>query len=469
MKIQAVRFLFNVIQDKRSRQAGQAFILVMILLAVGATLVVPALRLSGTSLKSSQIVTRQSKELYAADAAQEYVMWKLLYNSYASIFTYNGQSDNFSVDVCGTPVSVSVVMRAVASWHGVVLSTDDTIKPTKTVSPTTNGGTTQTYTYTITLEQISDNTSQGLKAVYDILPDAFLSTAYVPGSSQWSEDGGTTWQIIGDPSRPGQGSNPSGSYGGQVRLRWPYSGDFDSQMREFHPEQVKKLSFQVSGAMGPNTKNYNWVVLAPWNTLSGAQAPITRGTGTSPKNGMLNVFKTSDRPYIPPDVLTTIGYTINIQSQEGSTDKIQQIDDYLPPGFSYSNNSTGGGFTTINPQYQQMENINGVQRWHLRWTFSPAVSIASGATLYLTFSASGIESASGSYYNELVVTPNNPVPQIFSDLGITYTDFNGAYTWNSAAVIVPAYDSSASAGDVTTNANLAVGTNTIGIFSYQVQ
>ncbi|MBI4181043.1 MAG: hypothetical protein HY528_03855 [Chloroflexi bacterium] len=469
IKRQAVRLRSLVpIRRQSEPQAGQAFILVLILLAIGALLVVPSLRFSGSSLKNSQIVTRQTRELYAADAAQEYVMWKLLYNNYASTFTYNGQSDNFSVDVCGIPVKVSVIMRAVVSWHGVTLSTDDVIKPTKSVSPTTNSGSSQTYTYTIALEQISDNISQGLNAIYDVLPDAFKSSSYVAGSSKWSEDGGTTWQTIGDPSLPGQGSNPSGSYGGQVRLRWPYSGNFTSPARDFYSEQVKKMSFQVNGTMGPNTKNYNWVVLAPWNTLSGAQSPITRDTGTSPKNGLLNVFKTADKAYIPPDVPTTINYTINIQSQEQSTDKITKIDDYLPPGFSYTNNSTGG-ITTSNP-ISTFETINGVQRWHLNWTFSGSgISIASGTTLYLTFSAIGTESASGSYYNEMLVTPSNPLPQIFSDLGMTYSDFNSSYTWNSAAVLVPAYDSSTSAGGTTTNANLALGTNTVGIFSYQVK
>ncbi len=448
---------------KRTGEAGQAFILVWILLAVGAMLVIPALKLSGTSLKSSQIVTRKAKNLYAADGAQEYVMWKLLYNNYTSFFTANGQQDNFSLDVCGIPVNVTVVMRAVASWHGVKLATDDVIKPTKTVSPTTNNGINQTYTYKIRLEQISDNVSQGLDAIYDILPDAFFNgSQYVAGSSTLSVDGGTPQSI----------ANPLPEvFGGQLRLRWPASGSFPSPIRDFHPEQVKELSFQVTGSMGPNTINYNWVVWKPWNTLSGAQAPITRGTGTTPKNGLLNVFKTTDHSFILPDVPTFINYTITIHSQEGSTDKINEVDDYLPPGFSYTENSTNSswGITNGNPQSRQVETINGVQRLHLKWTFQPAVSIASDATLYLTFKAYTQQSASGSYYNEMVVIPNNPLPAIFANLGVTYSDFNSAYTWNSSPVIVPAYDSSARAGDVTTDANLALTVGSVAIFSYQVR
>ncbi|MBI2288717.1 MAG: hypothetical protein HYU83_07075, partial [Chloroflexi bacterium] len=136
----------------------------------------------------------------------------------------------------------------------------------------------------------------------------------------------------------------------------------------------------------------------------------------------------------------------------------------------YTDNSTGG-ITTNNP-VKTYETINGVQRWHLRWSFSPNISIASGQTLYLTFRSTGTQGASGSYYNEMVVVPDNPLPKIFSDLGISYTDFNSSYTWNSAPVIVPAYDSSATAGSTTTtttDANLGLTTGSIAILSYQVR
>ena len=49
----------------RKKQAGQAFILVLIVLAIGAVLVVPSLRLTGTALMNSPIVERQIKGLYS--------------------------------------------------------------------------------------------------------------------------------------------------------------------------------------------------------------------------------------------------------------------------------------------------------------------------------------------------------------------------------------------------------------------
>ncbi len=62
---------------KRRGESGQAFIMLLIILAIGTLLVVPAMNLTSTSLKSSAIVQKEVTSLYAADGAQEYVMWKL--------------------------------------------------------------------------------------------------------------------------------------------------------------------------------------------------------------------------------------------------------------------------------------------------------------------------------------------------------------------------------------------------------
>jgi len=97
------------------------------------------------------------------------------------------------------------------------------------------------------------------------------------------------------------------------------------------------------------------------------------------------------------------------------------------------------------------------------------ISIAAGATKTMTFIARTSENVSGSYYNELVVQSKNPIPAVFSSLGLTYSDFNTGYTWNSAPVIVPAYDTETSSGNVTVSANLAVTTGGVAIASYQVR
>ncbi|MEE9398810.1 MAG: hypothetical protein V3V23_00905, partial [Dehalococcoidales bacterium] len=180
----------------RKSEAGQTFILVLILLAIGATMVVPTLGLTSTTLKSSQIVYRQSRGLYAAEAAQEYMLWKLKHTNFANTFTYDGEAQSFSFDACGVPVTATVIMRAVEGSVGLALATDDVIRPTKTVVPDNLASSyEETFTYMIELEQLSDNNTQGLDAIYDILPDRFGVGDYVLNSSELSVDDGP-WQDV---------------------------------------------------------------------------------------------------------------------------------------------------------------------------------------------------------------------------------------------------------------------------------
>jgi len=452
----------------RKGETGQAFILVLILLAIGALLIVPALRLTGTSLKSSQILARHVRAMYAADGAQEYVLWKLAYEpDYAASFTVEGQSDNFSVDICGKQVDVNVVMRAVPGQGGMTLATDEVIRPTKTVTPhTVSNGYPGPYTYTIKLEQLSENTTQGLDAVYDVLPKGL---EYVADSSRLSVDGGEWTDNIGEPRID--------TIGGQDRLRWPYSDNFTSPMRVFAVRQVKEISFETTGSLLNNRMYYNWVLLkvGDVNTLSGPTANITLGEGSLPVGGLLAANKTSYPEVIQPGVETDVEYTIRITNLDGLTHQIQEVTDYLPPGFYYSDNSTSG-ITTIEPQGKgETVNINGVNREVLLWTTAEfpqgnAVDISAGETLSLTFRAQTTKDVSGSYYNEVTVVPKTPIPSIFQpdDMDVTNEDFNITYSWNTGMVIVPAYDSQTDAGDVYIDANMALTLDSISITSWQI-
>ena len=132
------------------KQAGQALILVLIVLAIGSMLVIPSLRLTGTSLMNTPIVERQIKGLYAADAAQEYILWKLAYDNLGQQFTVDGQSASFNFNVCDVPVNTTIVMRATEGQGGMVLATDHKIKPTKEVDPNeVDNDYSGPYTYTM--------------------------------------------------------------------------------------------------------------------------------------------------------------------------------------------------------------------------------------------------------------------------------------------------------------------------------
>ncbi len=447
---------------KIRHQMGQALIFVLILLAVGGLLIVPALRLTGTALMTSGVTDKKIREVYAADSGQEYIIWKLLYQNFAASFnnTYNVPII-VDLNMCGIPVRMSVIMRAVASWRGVTLIGNTPIKPTKTVTPNTNPGG-SILTYTIKLEQISDNTSQGLDAVYDILPQDFVTGDYISNSANISVDGGPP-QPLGNPLIE--------LFGNVRRLRWPASGNFTSPIRDFAGGQVKEIKFQMaSGNLKTNKTYYNWVVLKPWNILSGATATIVTGTGAGSVGGIIDVATTASPALVPPGVPTDIRYTITIKNQQGSTDQIQKITDYLPPGFVYI--GPVSGLTTIAP-VATYGPVNGVDRWKLEWTKTQFpggndISIASGAQTSLTFWARTSENVSGSYYNEVTVQMKNPIPTEFSSLNITQNDFNTGYTWNSAVVIVPAFDSRSSAGNTTVDANLGFTPGSVTIISWNL-
>ncbi len=464
------------------KQAGQAFILVLILLGIGALLVVPALRLTGTSLTSSQIVERQVKGLYAADAAQEYVLWKLLYDKdwlYATLQD-DEDFDEFNFYVCDVPVSATVIMRAVEGKGGTTLATDDKIKPTKTVSVegypewsdpddpqqvNVPNGYPGPYTYIIKLDQLSSDNSKGLDSVYDVLPKGL---SYVNNSAQLRIDGGE-WVSFSNP-------DPY-TTGGRTRLRWPDSGFFDEEMRHFDVRQVKEIKFQATGSLLNNRMYYNWVLLnvEDVDTLSGPVAPIKLGNGAGKVGGLLEVSKSSDPKIIQPGVETDIMYTISITNLDGETHQIQEITDYLPPEFEYIG-PTSGDITNSDPHgLVNPVNINGIDRYKLQWIQSEflgggAKSIAPGETLLLTFWAEATKDVSGSYFNEFTVVPKTPIPGIFQpdDMDVTYEDFNTTYSWNSGVVIVPAYDSTSEAEGVTINSNMSLVLGGITITSWQV-
>jgi hypothetical protein len=238
---------------------------------------------------------------------------------------------------------------------------------------------------------------------------------------------------------------------------------------------VKELKFQVADELPNNEVHCNWAVLKPWDTISGPQAPISVGSPADPgvcgEDGLIAVTKVSDPEIIQPGVEADVKYTINITNLDGFTHHIEEITDYLPAGFTYTDNSTSG-LTSLNPQ-QSLEDLNGVDRWKLLWTKDEfpggnAVSIASGETLTMTFWVVTTKDVSGSYYNEVLLLSDVPVPKIFADIGLSEEEYFVSYSWNTGVVIVPAYDSQTDAGEVLIDANMALILGGIAITSWQI-
>ena len=458
----------------RKKQAGQALILVLIVLAIGALLVVPSLRLTSTALMGTPTVERHTKGLYAADGATEYILWKLLND----VTWRNDRTEDvpyyFAFNVCGVPVSASVVMRATLGQGGVTLATDDVIKPTKTVeveghpewsnddgSVNVPNGYSGPYTYIIKMEQLSNDNSKGVDSVYDVLPKGL---DYYASYGSWLRMDGGDWVSL--PVH-------IDTIGGQNRLRWPDSGFFDEEIRHFDVREVKEIKFQVTGSLANDTVNYNWVLLnvEDIDTLSGPIAPIKLGLATKLRGGLITVTKASDPELIQPGEQTDIEYTISITNLEIAEDQIYSITDYLPPDFEYL--GPVSGITSENPQITFDTDLD---RYKLLWTTDEfpndnAISIASSATVTLTFWARATKDVSGTYYNEVVVVNKVPLSgNIYTppDMDVTEEDFLSNYSWNTGEVMVPAYDTSSDAEGITINSNMALILGGITITSWGV-
>ena len=98
-----------------------------------------------------------------------------------------------------------------------------------------------------------------------------------------------------------------------------------------------------------------------------------------------------------------------------------------------------------------------------------SVKIDSEETLTLTFVARTTKDVSGSYYNEVIaLLKESGLPPGFGDVGVSPSEYGSNYSWNTGAVIVPAYDSSANSSGTTINANMSLILQGITITSWQV-
>ena len=95
--------------------------------------------------------------------------------------------------------------------------------------------------------------------------------------------------------------------------------------------------------------------------------------------------------------------------------------------------------------------------------------IGAGLLTALNTNARATKDVSGSYFNEVFVVSDVPVPKIFQDIGVIGDDYYTCYSWNSGSVTVPTYDSRADAKGVVLDANMALLLDSVSITSYQLR
>ena len=88
----------------RKNQIGQVYLYVLIILAIGSLLVIPLLQLTFSASRLSTTATRSAVAIYALDGANEYIMWKLFHQDWASDFITSGQVGTINITNCGTEI-----------------------------------------------------------------------------------------------------------------------------------------------------------------------------------------------------------------------------------------------------------------------------------------------------------------------------------------------------------------------------
>jgi hypothetical protein len=167
-------------------ERGFAYVMVLILLALGALMIVPSLQLIDTVLRGRAIYAPNIMNDYTAGSAIEYGMWRVKWEpGFAETLPIGSESTPFNITLNGVQATVTIVAQATqGGLSGVGLAKDYQIIPTKTVFPSTaQPGNPETFTYTITMKRLepSDAAFNPLESVLDALD---LGFTYVPNSSK---------------------------------------------------------------------------------------------------------------------------------------------------------------------------------------------------------------------------------------------------------------------------------------------
>jgi len=204
-------------------------------------------------------------------------------------------------------------------------------------------------------------------------------------------------------------------------------------------------------------------MLQPNNSYTGMTAPIT--VGTPPDTGIpgagISATKTADPATVYAGIPTIVTYVISITNNDiGDFAKLDYIEDYLPPGFSYVvGSSTAEWFaenSTENPCYpynigdfepdiSSMDDGRLKLKWHKGASASvclPGVELLhdfpmpAGVTYTQTFQALADVVVSGNYQNEVFVKLKDW--NVYGDRGLGKLDM--VYSWPGGDVVVPGYD-----------------------------
>lgn len=398
-----------MIRRLRHRQRGNATVMVLAFMALAIPLVTSSLGLASTLSIDSRVKTGITKSQYTAIAGGQHGTYRVLHESGYQESLQPGVPDEYTVNINGRDVTVTVVkLDDDLSPPSVPPGPNSRVfRASKVVSPTTVlADTLTTYTYTATITNGTE-TEQKITQIWDVFPQGM---SYVPGSSL----GLTT----SDPQVQSD------------RLKW------NPTVAEgtLPPMSSKDLQFKMTGTLPEGVYcNDTWVSPHGDKTRSGLTAKVIVGSPSSNlcPGTAIQLNKSVDKPVaLPGEILT---YTITFTSDGTDPVDIDKIEDILPTGFDYVIGSSGG-LTTADPS------IKYLPEQELKWTGSPITTVAPGGSATLTFDVMA-SSDVGNNYNE-----------VYSKVsGLNYE----IYTWPTSLVqVLAAFRITATDGKTTVDSQL---------------
>ncbi|MEE8157811.1 MAG: hypothetical protein V3T78_00375, partial [Dehalococcoidia bacterium] len=343
-----------MIRRVRHRQRGNATIMVLAFMALAIPLVTSSLGLASTLSIDSRVKTGITLSQYAAIAGGQHGTYRVLYESGYLESLQPDVPDEYTVNINGRDVTVTVVkLDDDLSLPSVPPGPNSRVfRASKVVSPTTVlADTLTTYTYTATITNGTE-TEQKITQIWDVFPQGM---SYVSGSSM----GLTT----NDPEVAGD------------RLKW----NLTVAEGTLPPMSSKDIEFKMTGTLPEGVYcNDVWVSPHGDKTRSGLTAKIIVGSPSSTlcPGTAIQLNKSVDKTTaLPGEILT---YTLTFTSDGTDPVDIDKIEDILPTGFNYVSGSTEG-LTTVDPI------IKYLPQQELKWTGSPIGTVAPGGSATLTF------------------------------------------------------------------------------------
>ncbi len=467
-------------------------LLILMLLSMGAFLLVPSIGMANSALIGKRVQSGLLSEQYARDGGTEFAVWNLLYGSATTTLSQQNPQVQYTVNLNGETSTVTLAWNATLGTLGVPTAEDDKVRPSVTVVcdkdsdgfdddclnlPKNLSG--MVARYTIFLEQISPQISDGVTVAFDQLPTGF---SYIANTT-FSADGSMT-PI--EPTNVGSTQAPI--------LMWDFDTDLGGPVLLAHG-QIKEFSFDVNINRSEN-RYCNSIYLKPNRETTGMVSAIQVGDPSQDdgcQNGGVITSKYVDTPVVIANQPTTVTYVINVENFDTSTLAIDSVRDILPQGgITYVADSATyiladepfdplvdsftdviGHYALPDTELQQSTLASGREQliWiHPNGGASPNWSLAQAdnpdSILIIRFQAQATLTGSGTYFNELFADVGSgcSAPQALVSAGVftpgnETQEYCSRYSWPTAGIIVPSYDVRSISGGLTGQGNVVMTVN----------